>query len=580
MEAGRGGGERADRGERHQWRARHAAAALREPLTKLFDKPRPHALEAERSLLGAMILDPRVIPDVMSLVPGPQAFYSEAHGKIYQVIRTLADKHSTIDAVMLEQCLRDEGVLELVGGIAYVEALAYDSSGAAFATHHARIVADKFKLRNLIDAAGEILHDAYHGGGAEGPEVKGLIDVAEQRIFEIAQEENVSEVKSLEQLLHEEYERLVAMDMGHAAPAGIMTGFKDLDGALSGLQPSDLIIIAARPSVGKTSFAMNIAEQIALGTDQPGSTRRTREPAGVGVFSLEMAKNQLTQRLLSAWTGFTTQQLRSGHLPKDGVETCLAAVEALGKAPIYVDDTAGLTLMSLRARARRMVDRYKVKVIMIDYLQLLTAPGSSRESRQVEVGAISRGLKALARELKVPVVALSQLNRGPEQREDGKPRLGDLRESGSLEQDADVVLLLHREAAHHKNDPDWEANNPDKINAAECHIAKQRNGPLAVVPLVFDGPTTRFKTADHHHHGGGGGHPTGINYSYQPEPEPPTRTAPSIVTRPAAPERTGGFVAGQRTGPVENHRDGGGPERDDDLNLPPEEAGEDAPAPF
>jgi replicative DNA helicase len=566
------------RGEGRRRGGAAAVAQFREPLMKMFDRPRPQALDAEMSLIGAMILDARVIPDVLPHIPGPEAFASEANGRIYRLVRTLADKHGSVDTVMLEQALRDEGSLDLIGGSAYLDKLVYDTTGPAFASHHAKIVADKFKLRNLIDAASEILYSAYHGGHAEGPEVKLLIDAAEQRIFEIAQEENVSEMKSLEDLLHEEFERLVAMDAGNAPPTGVMTGFAELDAALSGMQPSDLIIIAARPSVGKTAFAMNIAEQIALGTNVPGSSRAVRPGEPVGVFSLEMSKNQLAQRLLSAWTGFTTHQLRSGHLPKDGVDVCLDAVQRLSKAPIYVDDTPGLTLMSLRARARRMRDRYKIRALFIDYLQLLSAPGSARESRQVEVSAISRGLKALARELKVPVVALSQLNRGPEQREDGKPRLGDLRESGSLEQDADVVLLLHREAAHHKNDPDWEANNPDKIHAAECHIAKQRNGPLGVVPLVFDGPTTRFKTADRHHGGGGGGHHTGIHYA-PPQPFTPPRAPdppPPIVTRP---QFSGGFVSAPKTGPVANFRDGGGPDADpesdtyDDRPLSGDEGG-------
>ena len=498
--------------------------------TVLANIPRPNSPDAERALLGSIMLDPRVIPEVAEIVETPAAFYNPFHGRVYQAIAAAAERTPSLDSGLLLEALKNAGVVNTAEDQLAVEGFVLGAASPAFAVPYARQVRAKHRVRQLIDAAGATLHECVHGCPDDDEGVKDLLDRSEARIFAIAHDDQVAAqgVNSLEALLHDEYARQAAALGGHGE--GVHTGFADLDEALGGLQKGDLIILAARPSVGKTAFAMNIAEQAAMGTDIPGSTRPVRDRVPVGVFSLEMSQGQLVQRLLSSWTGLTMHQMRSGHLPADGLERVVQATTHLGKAPIYVDASPGLTLMSLRGRARRMQQQHKVGVLIVDYLQLLKDP-TVRENRQVEVSSISRGLKELARELEIPVIALSQLNRSPEGREDGRPRLGDLRESGALEQDADVVLLLHRPAAHFKNDPAWEQANPHLVNHAEIIIAKQRNGPLGTHPLVFDGPTTRFKTASK---GGaaGAGVVSGFGINYE-RPLFPVQPKPAPVPAPA-----------------------------------------------
>jgi replicative DNA helicase len=353
---------------------------------------------------------------------------------------------------------------------------------------------------------------------------------------------------------------------------GLRTGYGDLDDLLRGLQPGELIILAARPSMGKTSMALNLAEQIAMG-GVPVAGAPATQNVPVGLFSLEMSKNAIVQRLLSARAGVSGQHLRGGHaISKAELDRIGIAADDLKHAPIYIDDLPNLTVLNLRARARRMVAQYGVKVIMIDYLQLMSAPGSARESRQVEVSAISRGVKALARELNIPVVCLSQLNRASEQREGNRPRMADLRESGSIEQDADVILLLHREDYYHVQDEDWKIENPDKVGVAEVIVAKQRNGPTDVVKLKWDPRTTRFRNFEPHAQAPGG-YPFD-EYSTPSraaggvsEPKPWTRTQPP----PLEPGAGSAFGARPKTGPVGGHRDGGGsdqrPETEDDAGA-------------
>lgn len=520
---------------------------------KLFDRLPPHSLEAEMALLGSMILDPRVIVDVIGVVTRPEDFYAAAHAQIFRAITEVHDAHHSGDLVQILELLRDRGVLEDIGGAEYLEKLAASVPSAVNAPHYAGIVAEKAKLRRLIDAAGQILYDAYHVGdfGPEG--AREVIDQAEVAVFEIAQEEERSDPQRLADLLQREVDRIEAMEgKGYS---GVPTGFTDLDDLLLGLQPGEMIIVAARPSMGKTALALNMAEQIALGGAAPGSAGRGA-PAGcpVGFFSLEMSKSAVAQRLLSARSGVGSQVLRGGAKINDAdFRRLMLACDQLRAAPIYVDDMPGLTVMQLRARARRMVAQHAVKAIMVDYLQLLTAPAAARESRQVEVSAISRGIKGLARELNVPIVCLSQLNRGPEQREGNRPRMSDLRESGSIEQDADVVILLHREEYYHLHDPDWAAEHPDKAGVAELIVAKQRNGPTGTVELTWDNRTTRFRNHAARRDAGdawpfeGGARET--------KPGPRAGGTPRAGFTPAAP-----------TGPIADFRDGGGPERelDDD----------------
>lgn len=531
------------------------------PLGKLFDREPPFSAEAEISLLGAMILDPNVIGDVMMVVRKAEDFYIQEHGWIYRAIVEVFDRHHSGDLVQIQERLRQMGVYEQVGGEAKLLELAEAVPAAVNAPFYAKIVADKAKLRRLIDAAGKILFDAYHVGGDMGPEgVREVIDVAETKIFEIAENDQVSEPQELKKLLQDEIDRLEAQD--GKGFSGVPTGYAELDDMLRGLQPGELIIIAARPSMGKTALALNLAEQIALGGQAFVREDIPRVP--IAFFSLEMSKSAVTQRLISARSGISSHNLRSGH----GVDfrRVIQACGELEQAPIFIDDTPNMTVMTLRARARRLVRQQGIKCIMIDYLQLLTAPGAARESRQVEVSTISRGIKALARELDLPVVCLAQLNRASEQREGNRPRMADLRESGSIEQDADVIALLHREDYYHVQDENWAIENPDKVGIAEIIIAKQRNGPTGVVKLKWDASTTRFKNLDQfsqepvdidRYTGGGGGGGGGGPRSSGPAPGY-SGEAPPFATEP---KPAGGFVPGRKTGPVDGHRDGGGPDR-------------------
>ncbi|CAN5687505.1 hypothetical protein BH11PLA1_BH11PLA1_02450 [soil metagenome] len=569
-----------------------------EPVGKLFDRDPPRSLDAEAALLGAMIIDGRCVADVMQIVRTAEAFYSEAHGLLYSAIIGLNDRHNVVDAVLLEQRLRDAGHLELIGGGDYIAKLASAVPGAANAEHYARLVCDKHRLRKLVDAAGDILFEIYHHSAAEGEEAKRLIDSAEQRIFEIAQEDQGGDIEHMQALMQREIELLMRIADGHAPLQGIRCGFTDLDKYLGGFQPGEMIILAARPSMGKTALALNLAEQIATGRDYPLAPHAAREPGAVGIFSLEMSKSALAQRWLSGWSGIESQRIRSGTLASgttrsgyvaelDEYKKLVDAAAALAQTPMLVDDTPGLSITAVRARARRMVAQHKVRCIMIDYLQLLSSPQQARESRQVEVSAISRGVKALARELNIPIIALSQLNRGSEGREGNRPRMSDLRESGSLEQDADVVLLLNRDEHNHKGEPAWDPNSPefdeanrDKLGLAEIIIAKQRNGPTGVVTLSWDAHSTRFRNHV------SGARTESDNYHAAP--------APQYAAAHGTPARTDGFTpvggaggygtgqstsaptwhAGRQSGPVANHRDGGGPERDDEepSSFPSENA--------
>ncbi len=552
-----------------------------EPLGKLFDRLPPHSIEAEMSLLGSMILDPQVIADILPHVSKPEDFYNEPHGAIFKAVVDVYDKYHSGDLVQIAEILKDVGTLDAIGGPDYLVKLAEAVPSSVNAPHYARIVGEKAKLRRLISAAGQILYDAYHTGELGPDGAREVLDKAEAAVFEIAQERTAAEPERLADLLQLEIDRIESSE--GKGLSGVPTGYIDLDGLLHGLQPGELTIIAARPSMGKTALALNLAEQIAMGGASPGMPA-IGAPAGVAFFSLEMSRGAVTQRLLSARSGVGGEKFRGGQeITSAEWQALLGACDALRDAPVYIDDTPGLTVLNLRARARRLVAQHSCKCIMIDYLQLLTAPGSARESRQVEVSAISRGVKALARELKVPVICLSQLNRATEQREGNRPRMSDLRESGSIEQDADVVILLHREDYYHRGEPAWDPNSPDfdhenqeKIGTAELIIAKQRNGPTGTVRLTWDSNITRFRShsdaqppanyqaqqqrANTSNFGGGSGRTNA----------PPTHSelaAPdSWPPRPAS-----GFPGGRKTGPIDNHRDGGGPDRGAPFGSPDEE---------
>lgn len=442
-------------------------------ISNLFDKLPPHALEAECALLGSMILDWRVCGDVVQIIKGGSDFYKQAHSAIYDALVQLYDQGQSIDMVQLNQKLVDKQLLDEVGGINYLLELAESVPHAASATYYAQIVREKAKLRKLIEATGGILHDCYN---SDEP-IKELLDKAGKAVFDLSEDDAASDTAQLNVLLQETYQKL--QDSDGRMVTGIETGFFELDEMLSGMQNGEMIIIAARPSMGKTAFALNIAEHMA-------ATNNT----ACAVFSLEMGKQQLAQRLLCSRSGVDAHRLRRNMLSPDDFGELASTVGELAEAPMYIDDTPGLTLMGLRAKARRLAMQHDIKAIFIDYLQLMSAPGS--ESRQQEVSNISRSIKALARELNVPVVCLSQLNRAAEQREGHRPRMSDLRESGSIEQDADVIMMLHREDYYHRGDENYTDNN-----TAEVIVAKQRNGPTGVVKLQFNGATTRFNNLSH-----------------------------------------------------------------------------------
>lgn len=452
----------------------------------------PHSLEAEMAVLGSMIIEPSVIDDVIELVPSGDAFYSESHAVIFDSLRQLHDRTQAGDLVQLMEVLKGKGALDSVNGVEYLVQLAEQTPSAANAAHYARIVRDKAQLRALIDAAGSILFDAYHAGDLDEEGGRAVMDNAERAIFEIAESATNEDQVSLEVLLNQTLDMLDAHEGRHIT--GLASNYTDLDEMTSGLQEGELIIVAARPSMGKTALALNLAEQVAFG-GSPYSEHGPRTP--VGFFSMEMSKQAVAQRLLWSRANVDSHRLRTNRLRKEDFQQLMDAAASLSEAPLYIDDTPGLTAMQLRAKARRMVKRYGVRCIFVDYLQLMGAPGSARDGRQQEVSAISRGVKALARELSIPIVCLAQLNRGAEQREGHRPRMADLRESGSIEQDADVIVLLHREEYYHVGDASWIDENPDKIGVAELIIAKQRNGPTGVVTLAWDSKTTRFRNVWH-----------------------------------------------------------------------------------
>ncbi len=568
---------------RHGRSGPRAVRLHRPELQPLFDKLPPHSLEAEMALLGSMIIDHGCIDTVLEMVSSPDDFYAEAHASIFDALRTLHTESRGGDLVALTDAMRTRGTLDEVGGVDYLVSLAEQTPSAASAPHYAKIVRDKAQLRRLIDAAGQIIYDAYHSGGmGDGDGARNVLDSAEQRIFDIAEQAANVDQESLERLLNQIMDALEANE-GRAI-TGYATGFGDLDEMTSGLQPGELIILAARPSMGKTAMALNLAEQIAFG----GSPYAKQGPATpVGFFSMEMSRQAIAQRLLCARAGVDSHRFRTNRLRKDDFSALMSSADALSRAPLFIDDTPSLSVMLLRAKARRMVKRHDIKCIFIDYLQLMTAPAASSDGRQQEVSAISRGVKALARELNIPIVCLAQLNRGAEQREGHRPRMADLRESGSIEQDADVIMLLHREEYYHVGDQAWMDENPDKIGLSELIIAKQRNGPTGTVKLSWDNATTRFKNyaagsvgsfgGERREYGRSGGDDGDSPYS-PANPRSGARAphasgggpASGLTprTRPVEPGRGDvagsirpvGFAPGSRSGPVEGFRDGGGPD--------------------
>ena len=432
------------------------------------DRLPPQSIDAEMSLLGSMALSREAVEMVLPIIGRDEAdrFYRGDHRQLFEVLIDLYDRNEPIDLTTVQNELNRRNLLEAVGGVEYLVQLAQSVPSWVNAEYYARIVRDKALLRDVIRSAGEIIEEAY----ADQEDVRLILDNAERRLFEVTEQRVSRHAEPLGHFLEETFRRLEAHDGKYLT--GEPTGFPELDEMLCGLQPGELIIMASRPSMGKTAWALNVAEYLAVDEKKPAA-----------FFSMEMSKQQLAQRVLCSRGGIDSQKLRRGMLNADEVAELTTFCGDLQDAPLYIDDTPGMTVLELRSKARRLKSQYDVAAVFIDYMQLMYCPGA--ESRQQEIATISRGLKALGRELEIPIVTMAQLNRQPEGREGHRPRMSDLRESGAIEQDADVVLLLHREEYYKPQD--------DSVKGlAEIIIAKQRNGPTGSVKLQFNTRLTRF----------------------------------------------------------------------------------------
>jgi replicative DNA helicase len=441
----------------------------------LFDRVPPHNLEAEQAVLGAVLLDSDCLVSVLEKIRA-EDFYRTAHRLIFEGMLELWEKQEPIDLVTLTAVLHDRRQLEEVGGVGYLTELANAVPTAANVDYYAQIVEEKSLMRRLIRTATQIVTEGYAGGESVGE----LLSEAERRIMEIGNRRSSTGFVPIRDVLMEVFERVETLFHQKGGITGIPSGFVDLDRMTSGFQRSDLIIVAARPSVGKTAFALNIAQNVGV---------RAKET--VAIFSLEMSAPQLVQRIICAEANVDAGRLRTGHLENEDWEKLTMAIGTLSDAQIYIDDTPGLTVAEIRAKCRRLKRERGLGLIVIDYLQLIHGRGKPGESRQQEVSEISRTLKQIARELNVPVIALSQLSRSVEQRQDKRPMLSDLRESGSIEQDADIVAFLYRD--------DYYDKESEKKNIVEIIIAKQRNGPVGTVELVFLKNYNKFVNLDRNH---------------------------------------------------------------------------------
>ncbi len=430
----------------------------------------PYSIETEQAVLGGLLLDNRAWNDIADRL-SEQDFYRADHQLIWRGICDLIGAAKPCDFVTLTEHLRIRGQLEEAGGLSYLGTLANETPSAANVTAYADLVRERSVLRSLIAAGGDIAEMGYRPDGRETAE---LIDHAEQSVFAIRERgaKGKSDYQRMPTVLDQAFERIQSVRDNPGGAAGLPSGFKEFDRATSGLGPGDLMILAARPSMGKTSLAMNIAENVAI-------DRRI----GVAVFSMEMSAEQLGMRVLSSRSGVGMSKLKSGDLGDTEMDALTWAMERLRECPLFIDETGGLSPMDLRAKARRLKQRENIGLLVVDYIQLMQVPGKG-DNRVQEVSEISRQLKALAKELAIPIIALSQLNRGLENRDNKRPRMSDLRESGGLEQDADLVVFIYR---------DWVYDKTKDEREAEIIIAKQRNGPLATIPLTFIGANTKFE---------------------------------------------------------------------------------------
>jgi len=430
----------------------------------------PQNLEAERSVLGGMLLDNQAIHQVLETLDGDD-FYSSGHKRIFQSIIDLTEKNEPADLITLSSLLKDRSQLDAVGGAAYVGSLVDAVPSAANISYYSKIVKEKSILRKLISATTGILSRTYE----DATDIDGIIDEAEYAIFQISENKVRQSFSPIREIIKDSFRTIERLFEKKSLITGVSTGFEELDRMTSGFQRSDLIIIAGRPSMGKTAFALNIAQHASIEMDVP-----------VAVFSLEMSKEQLAMRMLSSEARVDAQRLRKGFLGETDWPRLTTAAGALSEAKLFIDDTAAITVLEMKAKARRLKAERGLGLVVLDYLQLMRGRDQS-PSREQEISEISRSLKALAKELSVPVVALSQLNRQVEARSDRRPQMADLRESGAIEQDADVILFIYRDEVYNRSD-----DNPEK-GIAEIIIGKQRNGPTGKIKLAFLKEFTRFE---------------------------------------------------------------------------------------
>lgn len=437
----------------------------------------PQNIDAESSLLGSILIDDEVITTVADKISAKD-FYEKRHGTIYNAMLRLYEKHKPVDLLTLSSALADADDLEMVGGSSYLTELTNAVPTAAHGEHYADIVAEKAMRRKLIKASEDIVNLSFGDGTTS---VQEILEEAEKRIFSVSQRTLKQDLVSIEQVLAEGFDRLDDLHKNKGRLRGVRTGWRDLDNKTAGLQRSDLIILAARPAMGKTAVALNLAQNVALREKQP-----------VLFFSLEMSKDQLVDRMLAAESGVDAWNIRTGNLSDEDFEKLGAAMGELSEAPIYIDDTPGMTVMEIRTKARREAQKNPLGLIIIDYLQLMSGSrGGNDFNRVQEVSEISRGLKLIARELNVPVIALSQLSRSVENRSPQIPQLADLRESGSIEQDADIVAFIYRE--------DYYNPETDRQHITDIILAKHRNGPTGRIELYFHPEKLKFISLDKNH---------------------------------------------------------------------------------
>lgn len=436
----------------------------------------PQNIDAEEAILGAILVSPVCMNKIVEHIR-PESFYKPAHRYVYEAMLQIYNSQDKIDIVSVSDVLNINQKLELVGGRAFINDLSYKTITTTNVEYYAKIVQEKAIKRSLINAGSEIINTGYDLNPIEES-----LDLAEKLIYDIGAQKNSNALSPIKDLVYDSYAKIEERYQNKDKLTGTPTAFYDLDAMTNGLQKSDLIILAARPAMGKTSFALNIAQNVALKANVP-----------VAIFSLEMSKEQLVQRLLCSEAEVDTQRLKTGNMQAKDWEKLAIAMDAFSQAPIYIDDTAGCTITDLRAKCRRLAMAEKnLGLIVIDYLQLIE--GSGREDRLQQISGISRGLKILAKELNVPIISLSQLSRAVEGRQDKRPQLSDLRDSGSIEQDADIVMFIYRDEYYKNQNEDEEmAEKAANKGEAEIIIAKHRNGPVGTVKLLFQSNITKFK---------------------------------------------------------------------------------------